>query len=54
MLIGKEFIMDLDFKFNFEHTEINELWIACFGIKGLKIFNWQLEECWSWKGNEVK
>ena len=42
LMIGNEFLMDLDVKFHFDHSETNELWIACFGCRGLRLYNWQL------------
>jgi hypothetical protein len=54
VIIGKEFLMDLDVKFTFTSTEVNELWIACFGCKGIHIYNWQLELNWSWECEEVR
>ena len=51
--IGNEFLMDIEINFQFQKFECNQLWIACFGVKGLKIYDWQMQLYWSWEKNEV-
>lgn len=51
--IHGEIILDLSVKFDYKEVKYNEVWIACFGNKGLKVYNWQLQERWCWLNEEV-
>jgi hypothetical protein len=47
--MGGQNLLELEINFYYNHVEVNDIWIACFGTKGLRIYNWQLEQCWQWE-----
>lgn len=42
LAIGNEYIMDILVRFDYSHIVSNEMWVACFGSKGIKIYNWEM------------
>jgi hypothetical protein len=46
---GKELLLELEVDWNFKRVETTEMWIACIGVQGIRIYNWQLELCWRWE-----
>lgn len=46
--------MDVLVRFDYSHVVSNEMWVACFGSKGIKIYNWEMTEQWSWLKDEVR
>jgi len=39
--IDEEIVVGLEMNFSFENIEVNEIWIVCFGLSGLRVYNWQ-------------
>jgi hypothetical protein len=54
LFIGSELLMELQVHFEYSHTATNEIWVACFGCSGIKVYSWQLVEHWAWLDGEVK
>jgi hypothetical protein len=41
--MGRENLLELEINFEYSQVEANDIWIACYGTKGLRIYNWQLD-----------
>jgi len=40
--------MNLEMNFSFEHVQLNDMWIVCYGQQGLRVYNWLQEPFWGW------
>ena len=51
--VDSEIVMSLEMNFSFEQVKVNDMWIVCFGLQGLRIYNWLQEKFWKWEKEEV-
>lgn len=53
MIIGNQAMRPIEINFEYSQIKMNELFIACYGMNRLKVFNWQMEEIWDANKNEI-
>jgi hypothetical protein len=51
--INGEVVTTLEMNFSFEKVKLNDMWIVCYGQKGIKVYNWLQELFWKWEKEEV-